>query len=56
MVKLNNELKIVCNENKELKKRIDELVKMVDNKNKEVRSLSENTIEMDQLSYHGWRD
>ena len=33
MAKL-NKLKIICNENEELKKRIDKLVKMVENKNK----------------------
>ena len=51
MAKLNNELKIMCNENEELKRRVDELAKMVESKNKEVRNLSETTMEMDQLSY-----
>lgn len=34
MAKLNNELKIVCSENEELKRRVDELARMVENKNK----------------------
>lgn len=40
----------MCNENEELKRRIEELTKMLDSKNKEVRSLSENTYEVDSLS------
>lgn len=34
VAKLNNELKIVCNENEELKRRVDELTKFIDNKNR----------------------
>ena len=30
--KLNNELKVVCNENEELKRRVDELTRLVSNK------------------------
>ena len=48
--KLNNELKVVCNENEELKRRIDELARMVQSKNREMKNLSENTIEVDSLS------
>lgn len=38
--KLNNELKITCNENEELKRRIDEMARIIENKTKENRYLS----------------
>ena len=44
--KLNNELKVTCNENEELKRRVDELARMVDHKTREIRNLSENNAEV----------
>lgn len=44
--KLNNELKIVCNENEELKRRIEEMARVIENKTKENRGLLENTHEV----------
>ena len=41
--KLNNELKVTCNENEELKRRIDELARMMEQKNRELRDLSGNS-------------
>ena len=45
VAKLNNELKIVCNENEELKRRIEEMARLIENKTKENRSLAETSIE-----------
>lgn len=50
VAKLNNELKITCNENEELKRRIDEMVKVIDNKTKENRFLVESSHEAENLT------
>lgn len=50
VAKLNNELKIVCNENEELKRRIEEMARLIENKTKENRSLAETSIEAENLN------
>lgn len=46
VAKLNNELKITCNENEELKRRIDEMARIIENKTKENRYLAESSNEV----------
>lgn len=40
----------MCNENDELKRRIDELARMLESKNREVHGLSQRSVEADELN------
>ncbi len=46
VMKLNNELKIVCNENEQLKRRIDQMARLIETRTKEAKYLADNNEDL----------